>query len=167
MYLFSPKATNSIPDLHSSTDISPVGDWMPGLTPIPMWLIRSRWPVCVPTKSVKDLRAVGCRNVRNTTVDKGKSQILYISPPSKTNGALNGGFRHGKRDRTEWQIQNGTIAEAAIVLEYGSAAKLTLQATTIGRSYVQTLPFSMICLTDRTRSSNSIMSTLIAFSIVL
>ena len=31
----------------------------------------------------------------------------------------------------------------------------------------KTLPFSMVCLTDRTRSSNSIMSTLIAFSIML
>ena len=85
----------------------------------------------------KGLRAVGRRNVRNTTVDKGNSQILCISPPSKTNGALNGGFRHGKRYRAEWQIQSGIIAEATIVFEYGSAAKLTLQATTIGRSYVQ------------------------------
>ena len=66
----------------------------------------------------KGLRAVGRRNVRNTTVDKGKGQILYISPPSKTNGALNGGFRHGKRNRTEWKIQDGTTMEAGIALEY-------------------------------------------------
>ena len=132
---------------------------MPGLTPIPMWLIRSRWPECVPTKSAKafGLLAAEMSEIRPSTKVIVRScaflhRLKQMEPLTVVSGTVNEIEPNGR-------FRSGTIAwRRASLSNTGLLPSSHSKRLPLRVLMSSTLPFSMICLTLRMRSSNSFTS---------